>query len=168
MRRKSSPLRRGSVRAARRRSAPLPGRSQTEQPSAPTVNTRRRKPPSREGEHEQGVDDAGNGESDNSADNAMGHGRRNGDSGLNHPQTTSSENQNTSTARANGRRHTYAGTALSFPTSASGVHGESSLGDGHDSGTPTVTPCTSDIWAWALIVLQMFSDETCPPASGQV
>ena len=34
--------------------------------------------------------------------------------------------------------------------------------------SPMVTACESDIWAWALIVLQMFSDEAWPPGNGQV
>lgn len=33
---------------------------------------------------------------------------------------------------------------------------------------PMIRACESDIWAWALIVLQMFSDEPWPPGSGQV
>lgn len=49
-----------------------------------------------------------------------------------------------------------------------GGQGASSFGVPAGSGLPTVTPCTSDIWAWALIVLEMFSDETWPPDSGQV
>lgn len=56
--------------------------------------------------------------------------------------------------------------------SMSGVCGEDSsapalVGD-DDHGIPTVSPRTSDIWAWALIVLQMFSDEAWAPGSGQV
>lgn len=40
--------------------------------------------------------------------------------------------------------------------------------DGRDRIVPTVTPSTSDNWAWALIVLQMFSDEIWAPGRGQV
>ncbi|CAM9502681.1 unnamed protein product [Ectocarpus sp. 4 AP-2014] len=34
-------------------------------------------------------------------------------------------------------------------------------------GQPMITACESDIWAWALMVLQMFSDDAWPPGSGQ-
>lgn len=50
----------------------------------------------------------------------------------------------------------------------SGGQDVSSFGVPAGSGLSTVTPCTSDIWAWALIVLEMFSDEAWPPDSGQV
>ncbi|CAM9504523.1 unnamed protein product, partial [Scytosiphon promiscuus] len=39
-------------------------------------------------------------------------------------------------------------------------------GDG-DIAPPNVTACESDIWAWALMVVQMFSDEAWPPGKGQ-
>lgn len=50
----------------------------------------------------------------------------------------------------------------------SGRQNVSSRGTASGSELPTVTPCTCDIWAWALIILEMFSDESCLPDSGQV
>ncbi|CAM9827511.1 unnamed protein product [Ectocarpus fasciculatus] len=46
--------------------------------------------------------------------------------------------------------------SLSRPTSAAA-----------GGGQPMITACESDIWAWALMVLQMFSDDAWPPGSGQ-
>lgn len=44
-----------------------------------------------------------------------------------------------------------------------------STASGGGSGEPPmISACESDIWAWALMVLQMFSDEAWPPGSGQV
>lgn len=36
------------------------------------------------------------------------------------------------------------------------------------SAPSMIAACESDIWAWALMVLQMFSDEAWPPGRGQV
>lgn len=41
-------------------------------------------------------------------------------------------------------------------------------GGGSSGGPPMLSACESDIWAWALMVLQMFSDEVWPPGNGQV
>lgn len=61
-------------------------------------------------------------------------------------------------------------TALPVLASSGGGGGcsESTLDVADRSEMPKVTPCTSDIWAWALIVLQMFSDDVWPSGSGQV
>lgn len=40
-------------------------------------------------------------------------------------------------------------------------------GDGRIA-PPMITARESDIWAWALMVVQMFSDEAWPPGKGQV
>lgn len=39
---------------------------------------------------------------------------------------------------------------------------------GGSDGPPMLSACESDIWSWALMVLQMFSDELWPPGNGQV
>lgn len=59
------------------------------------------------------------------------------------------------------RKHSTSG------VDAGDSNGPALVGD-DDRGLPTVSPRTSDIWAWALIVLQMFSDEAWAPGSGQV
>lgn len=51
----------------------------------------------------------------------------------------------------------------SYPSSFSRGTGAAAGG-----GQPMITACESDIWAWALMVLQMFSDDVWPPGSGQV
>lgn len=37
-----------------------------------------------------------------------------------------------------------------------------------NGGQSMITACESDIWAWALMVLQMFSDDVWPPGNGEV
>lgn len=83
--------------------------------------------------------------------------------------TVSQENQSTSgvVEERESTPETNATTDCPFYEITDRTESVHQLDDGGRS-VPTVTPATSDNWAWALIVLQMFSDDIWAPGRGQV
>lgn len=171
IRRHNQPLLRVSGRALRRSGStlsPEPTREQSKASSSTSSTSRSQTPIKR---------DAGPnlvivvGDDENEADKGIRESDTGGNPGINIP----TETRRGRTGRATSGRGNDAGdieTSVASPLwhgSADRCGEDVSVsGDASEDRSPTVTPSTSDIWAWALIVLQMFSDEMWAPDSGQV
>lgn len=164
-----------SSRALRRsRLSPPPEKSGEKTPPSPSLQSIRPEGASgKEANHGHELYYIRNG-GDDISDDVVGPCDDNGGGDHHLSSTTRVEDKNGGAARVtiNSRWGNYARDGdLSPPedsTCGSGGQNVSSLGVPTGSELPTVTPCTSDIWAWALIVLEMFSDERWPSDSGQV
>lgn len=110
--------------------------------------------------HDSGVDDDAHGDRTPSFDN-MVHGLQESTGGSSEDQSHADrtgrgvDTRNSSERRREGADHA----SEKIAGSPSG---------GSSSGQSMLSACESDIWAWALMVLRMFSDELWPPGNGQV
>lgn len=174
IRRESRSHVRVSSRTLRRsRQSPPPEECREQSPASPTL--RSAKPDSASSTEEKlghDLDFVGDGGDNNSTDDVVSPFGDSSGGGEDLSTKTPVADEQGETARAAGQRKSCAHDRdLSPPRDSSrgsGGQDVSSLDAPAGKGLSTVTPCTSDIWAWALIVLQMFSDEAWPQDSGQV